>query len=111
MLSRCLTAFPTAKIHTSAWMKPSPAAMTRLPRIAKMTRIVSHETSTMRSRKISSAPHGEANSASTFTRRSHVERRLDRRDALLQRLVLLAKALDFGRDRIGGRHGGQRHRP
>ena len=51
-------------------MNPSIAAMPRLPRIAKMTRIVSHETSTIRRQKITNAPQGEANIASTFMRAS-----------------------------------------
>ena len=59
-LSRCLTALPTAKIQISAWQKPSIAAMPRFPRMAKMTRIVSHETSTMRIRKMRMAPYQAA---------------------------------------------------
>jgi hypothetical protein len=67
-LSRCLIAVPTAKIQISAWKNPSTPAIPRLPRTVNSTRIVSHETSTMRRQKISSAPQGEAKRASRPTR-------------------------------------------
>src|SRR6476620_9212824 len=90
-------------------MKPSDAASPRLPRMAKMTRIVSHETSTMRSPKMTRAPQGDAKMASAFMRESYREqpvrsvvarnagplRLLERRDACVERIDLLAQASDF----------------
>src|SRR5580765_2317074 len=100
-------------------MKPSDAAMPRLPRIAKITRIVSHETSTIRRPKMTSAPQGEAKMASAFMRENYrrrpkrsvvsryarSQRLLERRDARVEVVDLHPQASDFSvrRDRRRGR--------
>src|SRR4051794_21774742 len=109
-------------------MKPSPAAMSRLPRIAKITRIVSHDTSMMRAPKISSAPYGVESRASKLTLRNlalsrHPRARgrpvlslpgvLERGEPIAQPLVLDAHRRHFGRD-VEARlrlHRRQPHRP
>src|SRR4029079_10789647 len=111
-------------------MKPSDAAIPRFPRMAKITRIVSHDTSTMRSPKMTSAPQGDAKMASAFMRENYRERPvrsvrdrnagaqrlLERRDACVERTDLLAQASDFlvrcrGRRRRRSVDRGQGHCP
>src|SRR4029078_6330303 len=90
-------------------MKPSDAAIPRFPRMAKITRIVSHHTSTMRSPKMTSAPQGDAKMASAFMRENYRERPvrsvvarnagaqrlLEGRDACVGRTDLPGQGRDF----------------